>query len=77
MLGAQGDVGPGLAEAGLNLGVRQPIPGFLGLPGRLELNAEMRNMLEQGYIPVQTPTGRTMWLIPTPKQLRGGLSFIF
>lgn len=68
---------PGLAEAGLNLGVRQPIPGFLGLPGRLELNAEMRNMLEQGYIPVQTPTGRTMWLIPTPKQLRGGLSFIF
>jgi hypothetical protein len=68
---------PGLAEAGLNLGVRQPIPAFLGLPGRLELNAEVRNMLEQGYIPVQTPTGRTMWLIPTPKQLRGGLSFIF
>jgi hypothetical protein len=68
---------PGLAEAGLNLGVRQPIPGFLGLPGRLELNAEMRNMLEQGYVPVQTPNGRTMWLIPTPKQLRGGLSFIF
>ncbi len=67
----------GLAETGLNIGVRQPIPGFLGMPGRLEINAEMRNMLEQGYVPVQTPTGRTMWLIPTPKQVRGGLSFIF
>ena len=67
----------GLAETGLNIGIRQPIPGFLGLPGRLELNAEMRNMLAQGYVPVITPTGRTMWLIPTPKQVRGGLSFIF
>jgi hypothetical protein len=68
---------PGLAETGLNLGLRQPIPGFLGLPGRLEINAEMRNMLAQGYVPVMTPTGRTMWLLPTPKQVRGGLSFIF
>lgn len=67
----------GLAEAGLNLGIRQPIPGFLGLPGRLELNAEMRNMLAQGYVPITTPNGNTMWLLPTPKQVRGGLSFIF
>lgn len=67
----------GLPEAGLNLGVRQPVPGFLGLPGRLELNAEFRNMLAQGYVPIVTPTGRTMWLLPTPKQVRGGLSFIF
>ena len=67
----------GLAEAGLNLGIRQPIPSFFGIPGRLELNAEMRNMLAQGYIPVTTPNGQTMWLIPTPKQVRGGLSFIF
>ena len=69
--------GQGLAEAGLNFGIHQPIPRFFGFPGRLELNAEMRNMLAQGYIPVTTPTGQTMWLIPTPKQLRGGLSFIF
>jgi hypothetical protein len=67
----------GLAETGLNMGLRQPIPGFLGLPGRLEFNAEMRNMLAQGYVPVTTPNGQTMWLIPTPKQLRGGFSFIF
>jgi hypothetical protein len=68
---------PGLSEAGLNVGLRQPIPGFLGLPGRLEIHAEMRNMLAQGYVPITTAGGRTVWLIPTPKQVRGGLSFIF
>jgi len=67
----------GLAESGLNIGIRQPIPGFLGMAGRLEINAEMRNMLAQGYVPILTPTGQTMWLIPIPKQVRGGLSFIF
>lgn len=69
--------GQGLAEAGMNLGIKQPIPGFLGLPGRFEINAEFRNMLAQGYVPVTTSAGQTMWLIPTPKQLRGGVSFIF
>ncbi len=69
--------GQGLAEAGLNLGFRQPVPGFLGMPGRLEISGDLRNMLAQGYLPVTTSTGQTMWLIPTPKQVRGGLSFIF
>jgi hypothetical protein len=69
--------GQGLAEAGLNFGFRQPVPGFLGMPGRLEISADMRNLLAQGYLPVTTSTGQTMWLIPTPKQVRGGLSFIF
>lgn len=69
--------GQGLAEAGLNVGFRQPVPHFLGMPGRLEINADMRNLLAQGYLPVTTSTGQTMWLIPTPKQVRGGLSFIF
>jgi hypothetical protein len=68
---------PGLPEAGLNIGIKQPVPGFLGMPGRLEFSAEMRNMLAQGYLPIVTPDGRTMWLLPTPKQVRGGLSFIF
>ncbi|MDX2267495.1 MAG: TonB-dependent receptor [Bryobacter sp.] len=69
--------GHGLAEAGLNLGFRQPVPGFWGMGRRFELNAELRNMLAQGYLPVTTSTGQTIWLIPTPKQVRGGLSFIF
>ena len=69
--------GPGLAETGLNVGIKQPIPGFFGLPGRFEINAEFRNMLAQGYVPITTSTGQTMWLIPTPKQVRGGVSYIF
>ncbi len=69
--------GQGLAEAGWNLGFKQPVPGFLGMPGRLEINADMRNLLAQGYVPIRSSTGQTMWLIPTPKQVRGGLSFIF
>ena len=39
-------------EPGLNIRVRQPIPSFLGMPGRLEASAELRNMLAQGYITV-------------------------
>jgi hypothetical protein len=66
----------GLADAGLNFGIRQPIAGVFGF-GRIEINAEMRNLLSQGYVPIVTSTGQTMWLIPTPKQVRGGLSFIF
>lgn len=66
----------GLADSGLNFGVRQPIAGFFGW-GRIEINGEVRNLLSQGYVPITTSTGQTMWLIPTPKQLRGGLSFIF
>jgi hypothetical protein len=69
--------GQGLADAGLNIGIHQPLPRFLGGSKRLELTAEMRNMLAQGYVPILTPQGQRMWLIPTPKQVRGGLSFIF
>lgn len=69
--------GQGLADAGLNFGIHQPLPRFLGSSRRLELSAEMRNLLAQGYVPILTPQGQRMWLIPTPKQLRGGLSLIF
>jgi hypothetical protein len=62
--------------AGLNLQVRQPIPYFGGLPGRLEATADLRNLLAQGYVPVSAAGGR-MFLVPYPRSLRGGLSFIF
>jgi hypothetical protein len=61
---------------GLNLQVRQPIPYFGGLPGRLEATADLRNLLAQGYLPVSAAGGR-MFLAPNPRSLRGGLSFIF
>ena len=64
-------------DAGLNLVVRQPIPVFGSIPGRLEANAELRNMLAQGYLPISTADGRMLYLIHSPRALRGGLSFIF
>lgn len=64
-------------EAGLNLSIRQPMPLMRGVPGRMEVNAEARNMLAQGYLPLSTPEGRRMLLIHTPRALRGGISFIF
>jgi hypothetical protein len=63
-------------EPGLNIYVRQPIPGFLGMPGRLEATAELRNALAQGYLPISAG-GQSILLIQSPRALRGGLSFIF
>ena len=64
-------------ESGLNVGVKQPIPGLFGMPGRLELSLDARNVLAQGYLPLRTSTGRQFLLIQAPRSLRGGLSFIF
>ena len=64
-------------ETGLNVGVKQPIPGLFGMPGRLELSIDARNILAQGYVPLRTSTGRQFLLIQAPRALRGGLSFIF
>jgi len=63
-------------EPGLNIYVRQPIPGILGMPGRLEATAELRNALAQGYLPISSG-GQPILLIQSPRALRGGLSFIF
>jgi hypothetical protein len=63
-------------DPGLNVELRQPIPYFGGLPGHMEATAEVRNALRQGYIPLAAD-GRTMYLVQTPRCLRGGLSFVF
>jgi len=63
-------------ETGLNIRLRQPIPAFPGMPGRLEATAELRNGLAQGYIPV-SQAGQHVLLLQSPRALRGGLSFIF
>lgn len=63
-------------ETGLNIRVRQPIPSFLGMPGRLEATAELRNMLAQGYLTLSN-SGQNVILIQNPRAVRGGLSFIF
>jgi len=61
---------------GLNLYIRQPIPAF-GLPWRMEATADLRNMLAQGYLPLNLINGQHLLLVETPRSFRGGLSFIF
>ena len=59
---------------GLNLYIRQPIPGFAR---RVEATADIRNMLAQGYLPVGMVSGQRLMLVETARCLRGGLAFIF
>jgi hypothetical protein len=63
-------------ELGLNVSVRQPVPYFGGLPGRVEASAELRNLLAEGYSPLNFG-GRRAYLLQTPRSVRGSLSFIF
>ena len=64
-------------STGWNVRVRQPLPFLPSLMGgRLEATAEMRNLLAQGYLPIQAG-GRTALLTNSPKMIRGGLAFIF
>jgi hypothetical protein len=62
---------------GLNIQIRQPLPAMGGMPGRLEMTADLRNLLAQGYVPVATRDGRGLYLIQFPRAVRGGVSFIF
>ena len=64
-------------DAGLNISVRQRVPAPAFMAGRMELSAEMRNLLAQGYLPLTTSDNRRMLLIHTPRSLRGGVAFIF
>jgi hypothetical protein len=61
---------------GMNVYVRQPIPGLGMLPWRMEATADLRNLLAQGYLPLNV-AGQSLLLVETPRSFRGGLSFIF
>jgi hypothetical protein len=63
---------------GLNIAVRQPLPSLFGMPGHLELTADLRNLLSQGYLPVgSTTSGNELLIVEAPKAIRGGLSITF
>ncbi|MBI2686270.1 MAG: carboxypeptidase regulatory-like domain-containing protein [Acidobacteria bacterium] len=64
-------------DLGLNVQVRQPIPSFGIWAGRVEAVAELRNVLHQGYLPLQGTNERRVVLLPSPRTVRGGLAFIF
>lgn len=63
-------------EPGLNLYVRQPVPCSI-FPWRMEISADLRNLLAQGYLPLNAGAGRRVLLMQTPRGFRGGFSFIF
>ena len=63
-------------STGLNIRIRQPLPLFSGMGGRLEATAELRNMLAQGYLPLDLATRKAL-LTNSPRVVRGGLAFIF
>ncbi len=64
-------------DPGLNIHLSQPIPGFPGMPGRLEATAEMQNLTAQGYLQINASDNRRILLMQAPRAVRGGLSFIF
>ncbi len=62
-------------DPNLNLSVRQPLPSFL-MGGRWEALADFRNLLAQGYVPVNGRDDRVV-LIPAVRSFRGGFTFQF
>ncbi len=64
-------------EPGFNVLVRQPIPSFPRMPWHMEASAEVRNLLAQGYLPINMAGGPQLLLVNTPRTLRGGLAFVF
>lgn len=62
---------------GLNIYVRQPIPRIPMLPWRMEMTADLRNLLAQGYLPLFMSNGQQAMLVQQPRSFRGGFSFIF
>ncbi len=63
---------------GFNVVVRQPLPCPFGMPGHLEVTADLRNLMAQGYLPVSPDGGgQRLLVVQSPRALRGGVSFIF
>ena len=61
-------------KTGWNMYARQPLPAIGGM--RMELTADLRNLLAQGYANIQS-NGRRAVLTNAPRAVRGGVSFIF
>jgi hypothetical protein len=61
-------------KIGWNVYGRQPLPSIGGM--RMEMTVDLRNLLAQGYVGVQS-NGRHALLTNTPRAVRGGVSFIF
>jgi hypothetical protein len=61
---------------GFNVSIRQPLPPMLGMPGRFEVTADLRNLLAQGYMPMGGDAHRLL-IVEAPRIIRGGVNFTF
>lgn len=68
---------PGEADAALSLFIRQPLPNKKFIPGGMEALVDVRNLLAQGYRPVMSSDGQSLYLVQVARSVRGGLSFTF
>ncbi|MGH9645280.1 MAG: hypothetical protein ACRD4E_00565, partial [Bryobacteraceae bacterium] len=61
-------------KIGWNVYARQPLPSVGGL--HMEMTVDLRNLLAQGYVGIQS-NGQRAVLTNAPRAVRGGVSFIF
>ena len=61
-------------QIGWNVYARQPLPSIGGM--HMEMTVDLRNLLAQGYVGIQS-NGRRAVLTNAPRAVRGGVSFIF
>ncbi len=66
----------GQTDSFLNLFLRQPLPGGF-LASHVEMLVDLRNLLAQGYVPVMSRDGRTLYLVQSARSVRGGVAFNF
>ena len=64
-------------QAYLSFFIRQPIRCGSLLPAGLEATVDVTNLLEQGYRPVLSKDGKTLFLAQTPRMVQAGLAFNF
>jgi hypothetical protein len=64
-------------QAYLSFFIRQPIRCGGMLPQGLEATVDVTNLLEQGYRPVLSQDGKTLFLAQTPRVMQAGLAFNF
>ena len=67
----------GQTDPFFNFFIRQPLPHVHGMPLNMEALLDIRNLLEQGYVPVIGPDGKTVYLMQSARSVRGGLAFTF
>ncbi len=61
----------------LGVEIRQPLPTLAFLPARIEALADFRNLLAQGYVPLNPSGEQSLLLCPAYRSFRGGFSVMF